>query len=80
MNNLIYPKSMVSERKFNRLHNFNQLFLELQAILFLHACNYNEDAAKKTIDTFFTVKTMDPGLFKMRNPRNSPINNSLDVM
>ncbi|XP_063929844.1 retinol-binding protein pinta-like [Zophobas morio] len=53
---------------------------ELQAILFLHACNYNEDAAKKTIDTFFTVKTMDPGLFKMRNPRNSPINNSLDVM
>ncbi|KAJ3651834.1 hypothetical protein Zmor_017842 [Zophobas morio] len=52
---------------------------ELQAIFFLHACYYNEDMAKKTIDNFFTIKSRHPSLFKMRNPYKSPVKESLDV-
>ncbi|KAJ3651837.1 hypothetical protein Zmor_017845 [Zophobas morio] len=52
---------------------------EFQALTFLHSCYYDEDAAKKTADVFFTVKTSNPNVFRMRDPHKLPTTEGLDV-
>ena len=54
-------------------------YVEFQALTFLHSCYYDEDAAKKTADVFFTVKTSNPNVFRMRDPHKLPTTEGLDV-
>lgn len=40
---------------------------ELEAIFFFHSCKCDIEAAKKCIDTYFTVRTMCPEFFGNRD-------------
>ncbi|XP_017781431.1 PREDICTED: alpha-tocopherol transfer protein-like [Nicrophorus vespilloides] len=53
---------------------------EYQVIIFLHSCYYNNEAAKKTIDNYLTVRKFCPEFFANRNPSNPDIQTALDLL
>ncbi|XP_017781430.1 PREDICTED: alpha-tocopherol transfer protein-like [Nicrophorus vespilloides] len=53
---------------------------ENQVITFLHSCYYSNEATKKTIDNYLTVRKICPEFFKNRNPSNTDIQSTLNLL
>ncbi|XP_063231579.1 alpha-tocopherol transfer protein-like [Bacillus rossius redtenbacheri] len=47
--------------------------------LFLHSCYDDEEKTKKTIESYFTMKTMAPELFANRDPLGGDVQQALDI-
>ncbi|KAF5284121.1 hypothetical protein FQR65_LT00121 [Abscondita terminalis] len=47
--------------------------------LFLHACFYNQDKTKHTIETYFTIRASTPSIFADRNPHSESMNYMLTL-
>jgi len=57
------------------------VFTDLQVILFLHACGYDKEYAKKTIYQSYTLKAKKCfSFFSARDPAYPSIKNNLNVM
>ncbi|XP_017781318.1 PREDICTED: alpha-tocopherol transfer protein-like [Nicrophorus vespilloides] len=52
---------------------------ELQVILFLNACYYSNEATKRCIDNFYTIRTHCPEFFANRNPKSKQLKEGLDI-
>lgn len=55
-------------------------FTELEAIIFLHACNYSVEKAKTCMDTYFTVRTHCPEFFGKRDVNGADITAQMKVL
>ncbi|CAH1118414.1 unnamed protein product [Phaedon cochleariae] len=53
---------------------------ELQLALFLHSCHYSTEKAKRTIDMYFTIKTMSPQIFGNRLPSNPMVQAAINCV
>ncbi|XP_059622662.1 retinol-binding protein pinta-like [Phlebotomus argentipes] len=52
---------------------------ELEAILFVHSCYYSLEQAKKTIDTYYTIRTHSPEFFAKRDTNAPEILDTMEI-
>ncbi|CAG9857503.1 unnamed protein product [Phyllotreta striolata] len=50
---------------------------ELQIVLFLHSCYYNIELSKRTIDVYFTTRTLSQDIFGSRTIRDPALSTAL---
>lgn len=52
---------------------------EFEAIMFVHACEYDLEKAKKCMDLYYTIRTMCPDLFGNRDVFGADIEAQMKV-
>lgn len=60
-------------------YEMNTLFSEHEAIWFLKSCYYSNENAKTSIDSYFTIRTLSPELFKKRDNNSETFNANFKV-
>lgn len=48
--------------------------------MFVHACRYDLDKAKKCMDLYYTIRTMCPELFGNRDVLGADIQAQMDIL
>lgn len=59
--------------------NNNCYVIEMEALIFVHACEYDLEKAKKCMDLYYTIRTMCPEIFGDRDVFGSDIEAQLKV-
>lgn len=74
INNSIHP--LLNNHKFNLI----SFFSELEALIFLHACNYSIEKAKICMDTYHTTRTHCPEFFANRDVNGSDVQSQMKIL
>lgn len=59
---------------------FSNCFIELEAIIFLHACYYSVEKAKTCMDTYHTTRTHCPEFFAKRDVNGTDIAGQMKIL